>query len=190
MIADFAKKLFTRVTEVTFYPKRFWVSQKGNNETCATLWMVYFIPLMVLVAISVFLGEFFRNSNFYTGFALLKAMREILLFVLQFFIAAFFTNELIKTFDGEKNSVLSKKLVLFSLTPFLLVSMVTGLFPFLYVADILGLYGFYIFWLGASELLDIPEQKKGSYILITIVVNFFVFSFFSIFLSKLLTAYF
>jgi hypothetical protein len=58
------------------------------------------------------------------------------------------------------------------------------------VVDILGMYSFYLFWLGAKELVKLPENKEHSYILITIVVNFFVFSFLSILLSKLLNAYY
>ena len=59
-----------------------------------------------------------------------------------------------------------------------------------YVVDILGLYGFYIFWVGVNELLVFPENKKSSYALLTIAVNFFVFSFLSIVLTKLLAAYY
>ena len=110
--------------------------------------------------------------------------------VLQYLIGVYITNELIKTFKGQKDIVSVRKLVLFSMTPFLLVSIVTGLFQFLYVLDILGVYSFYIFWLGANELLDLPKEKKDSYIIITIIVNFFVFSFLSILLSNLLKAYF
>jgi hypothetical protein len=95
-----------------------------------------------------------------------------------------------KTFGAEKNAEAARRLVVYSMTPLLLVSIITGLFPFLYVLDILGVYSFYLFWLGAKELLSFPENKEHSYILITIVANFFVFSFLSVFLSKLLNAYY
>src|SRR5690606_11437209 len=101
----------------------------------------------------------------------------------------FLTNELIKAFGGKKNIFIARKLVVYSLTPFLMVSIITGMFPFLYVMDVLGLYGIYIFWMGARTLLEFPERKQTSYILVTTMANFFVFSFLSIFLSKLLTAF-
>ena len=190
MEAEFSNGLIARIKEVILNPKSFWEKQKESAESHRQMLTGYFLPLLVIIAIAVFLGEFFRSSHFYIGYALLKAVREIVLFILQYFIAVFFTNELLKTFGGEKNIQVSRKLILFSITPFLLVSMVTGLIQFLYVVDILGVYSFYLFWMGAKELVELPEQKKGSYILITIVINFFVFSFLSIFLSKLLTAYF
>lgn len=190
METNFLNRIFTQIKDVILNPKSFWTSLKEDEKTLKKPMVEFFIPLLVIVAVAVFLGEFFRSSHFYMGYAALKALREVVLFVLQYYIAVFFTNELLKTFGGEKDIHLSRNLILFSMTPFLLVSVVTGLFQFLYVVDILGVYGFYLFWLGAKELVVLPEQKKGSYILITIVVNFFVFSFLSIFLSKLLAAYF
>jgi hypothetical protein len=174
---------------VIFKPKEFWQKQKQQKKTTGNLFFSYFLPILAVVAIAVFLGEFLKNKNYYTGFALLKSLREILLFTLQYFISVFFTYHLMKTFGGEKNITAARILVVFSLTPFLLVSIVTGLFQYLYVLDALGLYSFYIFWVGAKELLDFPQRKLEKYALSTILVNFFIFNFLSVLLSKLLTAY-
>lgn len=178
------------IQDVLLKPKQFWVEQKDQQKSNTDLLLGYYFPILLLVAVAVFLGEFLSSSHFYMGVALLKALREILLFTFQYFLSVFFTTELMKTFGAEKNSNIAQKLVAYSITPLLLVSLLTGLIPFLYVVDILGMYSFYIFWVGASELLTFPENKKNSYILITVVLNFFVFSFLSIFLSKLLSAYF
>jgi len=177
------------VRSVIFKPKEFWSEQKQHKSPKKSLFFSYFVPLLAIVAIAVFLGEFLKNKNYYADFALLKSLREILLFSFQYFISVFFTYHLMKTFGGEKNKTAARRLVAYSLTPFLLVSMITGLFQFLYVIDALGLYSFYIFWVGAKELLDFPERKFEKYALITILVNFFIFSFLSVSLSKLLTAY-
>ena len=171
-------------------PKLFWISKKKDLENPSKLLMGYLLPIITIVALAVFLGEFFRSSEFYIVTALLKSARIIVLFLLQYLIATFFTNELIKTFGSKKNIDISRNLIVYSLTPFLLVSIITGLFPFLYVIEVLGLYSFYIFWTGVNELLVFPENKKSSYTIITIVVNFFIFSFLSITLSKLVIAYY
>ncbi len=176
--------------QIIINPKSFWISKKEDFDSPAKLLFGFLLPIIIVVATAVFLGEFFRSSDFYVGTALLKSLRIIVLFLLQYYIATFFTNELIKTFGSEKNIDISRNLVAYSLTPFLLVSIVTGLIPFFYVMGILGLYSFYIFWVGVKELLVFPENKKSSYRLITIVVTFFVFSFLSITLSKLITAYY
>ncbi len=182
--------IINRGKQVLINPKLFWLSKKESLNSPAKLLLRYLLPILIVVAVTVFLGEFFRSSHFYIGFALLKSLRTVVLFLLQYLISIFFINELIKTFGGEKNISISRNLAVYSLTPFLLVSMLTGLFPFLYVLDILGFYSFYIFWLGVKELLVFPENKRTSFTLITIVVTFFTFSFLSIILSKLLNAYY
>jgi hypothetical protein len=182
--------LFKSSRDILVKPKDFWKAKKDNPATPIELWWGYFIPLLILVALSVFVGEFFRRNDFFVEYPVLKALKVIVLFFLQYLISVFFTNELIKTFGGEKDLLSVRRLIVYSMTPLLLVSVITGLFPFLYVMDILGIYSFYIFWLGAKELLVIPDNKQNSYILITIVVNFFVFGFLSLFLSGLLLAYY
>nr|WP_319499403.1 Yip1 family protein [uncultured Draconibacterium sp.] len=166
-------------------PNGFWVEQKETDGS-KKLWLTYLLPLALTGAFAVFIGEFFKRTDFFIQFPLIKAAREVMLFVLQYFISVFFTKELMKTFGAEKNIDLARILVVYSMTPMLLVSVITGLFPFLYVVDIFGIYSFYLFWIGAKELLTFPENKKQSYIIITIVVNFFIFSFLSVFLSKVL----
>lgn len=182
--------IITDIKELILNPKLFWISLKEKPNSQTKLLIGYLLPLLTAISIAVFLGEFFKSSHFYVGFALLKSLRSVSLFFLQYLIAVFFTNELIKTFGGEKNIEIARNLVVYSIIPLLLVSIVTGLFPFLYIIDILGFYGFYIFWIGVKELLVFPENKQSSYSLIAIVVSFFVFSFLSITLSKLLTAYY
>lgn len=182
--------IINTVKELIVNPKLFWISKKEDLDSQAKLLIRLFMPLLLIAVIAVFLGEFFRSSHFYVGFALLKSLRVVVLFLLQYFLAVFFTTELMKTFGSTKNKIIAQNLVAYSLIPFLLVSTVTGLFQFLYVIDILGFYSFYVFWTGAKEMLDFPDNKQSSYILITIVVNFFVYSFLSITLAKLLTAYY
>ena len=182
-------QIFIKIKEVIFEPVKFWEQQKAGKNENQQSFSGYFLPLLVLVLLVVFFSELIRGSRFYLDFPLMKAGREILLFLLLYVISVFLTNELIKAFGGQKNIIFARKLVVYSLTPFLLVSLITGMFPFLYVINVLGLYGFYIFWIGVKTLLEFPERKQTSYILVTTMANFFVFSFLSIFLSKLLTAF-
>jgi hypothetical protein len=184
------KQIADNITMIILRPKEFWAGQKHGNRKQYKLLGSYFIPLIVCVGIAVFIGVFSGSGYFYAGFALLKSLREIVLFMLFYLISVFFINELMKIFGGEKNMQIARKLIIFSLTPFLLVSIITGLFPFLYVLDVLGLYGFFIFWTGASELVTLPGKNMHKFILINILACFSVFSILSILLSKLLTLYF
>ena len=73
-------------------PKLFWISKKEDLDSQTKLMLGYLLPLIAVVAIAVFIGEFFGSSDFYVGTALLKSLRVIVLFLLQYLIATFFTN--------------------------------------------------------------------------------------------------
>ncbi len=176
--------IYQQIKEVVTNPAQFWVKTKSENKSSADLLAGYYLPLVLVASLAVFLGTWIGSSHFYIGFAVLKAIRELVILVLQYLISVFFVNELITTFDGKKNIIAARKLVAYSLSPLLLVSIVTGLFPALYIVDILGLYSIYIFWVGAKELLNLPERKLSSYILISCLLGLFVLGFLSILLWK------
>ncbi len=182
-IIDNSKKLVLN-------PTQFWDERKERLDSPFKLMTGHLLPLLIIVAAAVFVGELFKSTPFYLGTALLKSARVIALFLLEYIFAVFFTNELIKTFGGTKNRAVAQNLVVYSITPFLLVLIVTGLIPFFYVIGIFGLYSFYIFWVGVDQLLTFPENKQSGYSIITIVVNFFVFGFLSVTLSQLINAFY
>ncbi|SHF86456.1 Yip1 domain-containing protein [Mariniphaga anaerophila] len=186
---DYFNQLYATVKEVIIAPGKFWERRKEEGSESSRPFSNYFLPLLAIVFFAVFASELMRGSRFYITYPLMRAFREVLLFLLQYVISAFLTNELIKPFGGKKNIAIVRQLVIYSLTPFMLVSLITGVFPFLYVIDILGLYGFFIFWAGIKVFLEFPERKLPSFFLVAVLANFFVFSFLSIFLSKLMAAF-
>jgi hypothetical protein len=189
MFNRFAKIIISKIAKIILEPKEFWVLQKTKNTTQTALLAGYFLPLLLIYAIAVFFGEFFRSSENYSGFAFLKSIREVVLFVGFYFISVYLTNSLIKTLGGRKNIQAVQKLVVYSMTPLLLVSTLTGLFRFLYILGVLSFYCFYIFSIGVNELLELPEQKRSRFIILTSVVNFFTFIIISIILTRTISAY-
>lgn len=182
-------KIVTRVKLIIMQPGNFWKSQKHKKPSHVQLLGGYFIPLVLAAALAVFLGEFFKSAHFYFAYAAGKSLRMILLFLGLYFITVYAGGELIGRFQGEKDIRTLRKLVIYSFTPLLVISAVTGLFPFFYVLEVLGLYSFYIFWIGARELLNIPEEQKNNYITLMIVVMFVLFIVLSIILAKLFTVF-
>lgn len=182
-------RIFATLLEVIVEPLKFWEKQKKVKNENQHLFLNYLLPLLIAIFLVVYASELIRGTRFYLTFPLMKAGREVILFLLQYVISVFFTNELIKPFGGEKNIFVARKLMVYSLTPFMLVSTITSMFPFLYVIEVLGLYGFYIFWVGVNAMLKFPDGKQIRYTLVAVMANFFVFSFLSIFLSRLLSAF-
>ena len=181
-------ELIQNIKEVILAPGKFWERVK-QPETGQNLLVHYYLPLVLAASVAVFIGAWFGSTTFYVRFAIIKALSELVVFLLQYFVSVFLVNELIPTFGGKKDKLNAQKLVVYSLTPFLLVSILTGLFPALYVMDVLGLYSIFIFWAGVKELLGLPYKKESGYVFSTALLNLFTFAFLSIFLWKLFVSF-
>ncbi len=177
--------IFSRVKQIILQPKDFWRSQRDEEGGQMEILVAHVLPLLLLASLSVFIGEFFSNIQFYAGSAVYKSLRKFVFFLLFYFISVFFTNQLLPTFGGAKDIRLARILMGYSITPFLMISVVTGLVPYLQDLNIVGLYCFYLFWLGGKELVYLPEKKRDSYLMLTIMVNFFVYVFLGIVLSAI-----
>lgn len=181
--------IFSRVRQIILQPKDFWRSQRNEAGSQMEILVAHLLPLLLLASLAVFVGEFFSNVQFYAGTAVYLAVRKFVFFILFYFISVFFANQLMQTLGGTKDIRLARKLMGYSITPFLLISLVTGLVPYLQDLNILGLYCFYLFWLGGKELVDMPEKKRDSYLMLTIMVNFFVYVFLGIALSAIVSIF-
>ena len=179
-------KIYVLVQELILNPRGFWRSHSHDKESQDELFKNLLLPLLAVVCTAVFFGEFFRSDYFRIWVALLWVIREILLFATLYFVGVYGTNEFIKYLGFEERIEPLQKLVAYSLVPFMLVSVVTGLFPFFYFLDIFGIYGFYIFTMGSNRLLNFPKEKRGNLILKIIAANWIIFGLLSFALARLL----
>jgi hypothetical protein len=179
-------KIYVLVQELILNPRAFWKSHYETRETQDELFKNLLFPLLAVVSAAVFFGEFFRSDYFRIWVAALWAIREVILFASLYFIGVYGTNEMVKYLGFEEKIEPLKKLVAYSMVPFMLISVGTGIFPFFYFLDIFGIYGFYIFTMGSNKLLSFPKEKRGNIILKIIVANWIVFGFISFTLAKLL----
>lgn len=178
--------IYTLVQALISNPRAFWKSHINTRESQNELFKNLLFPLLAVVCVTVFLGEFFRSDYFRIWVAALWVIREVALFASLYFVGVYGTNELIKYFGFEAKIESLQKLVSYSVVPFLLVSAVTGLFPFFYFLDIFGIYSFYIFLMGGRKLLPFPREKRDNLLLIIVAANWIVFGLISFTLAKLL----
>lgn len=184
------KELISKIQAVILSPREFWSGEKATLYGRWTLLGSFYLPLTGIAAFAVFTGAWFGSNHFYIGYALLKALRELILFSLLYLLSIFMINQLLPVFEGIKNLPVVRKLVVFSLTPYLLISVITGLFPALYILEILGLYSVYIFYTGVRELIFLPARKQIRFILVSVLLCLCVFGFLSILLWKIFVAYY
>lgn len=184
---EFALKIYALAQELILNPKEFWNSRQDLKENHRELFQSLLYPLIGAAAATVFLGEFFRSDYFRIWIGLLWVVRKILLFGALYLMGVYGTNKILKYLKAEQDEAQLQILVIYSMVPFLLVSIVTGLLPFLRFLDIFGIYGFYIFWLGSKRFLHFPEEKHDNLVLRVTLANWIVFVLLSFMSSNLLT---
>ena len=91
------------------------------------------------------------------------------------YIASWLITEVAISFGDHNSSAAIFNLVIYSHAPFFLILSLTKLFPALFFMMILGVYSFYIFWLGMGKLLDIQENKKLVFLLLSSLVMILTF---------------
>jgi len=99
-------------------------------------------------------------------------------------------NELLTSFGGTKNKLAVSRLMAYSFLPFIIVSIVTGLFPALYVLNVLSLYGIVLFFLGIKGSLELPVENQNRYAMIAFILVFLIFILLDVFSWKLLQAFY
>ncbi len=173
-------------------PKKFWSNHHKttmqNKGIKKSLFTRIYLPILLILATTIFFTEFFRNEDLHIEYAVGKSLRIIVLYILQYSISVFLTNELISSFKEKKNIEKVKQLIVYSMIPFFAITFVVSIFPVLYFLNILGAYAFFLFYLGTQELFDFEERNEIRFVLLAIVMNFFTFNFLNIILWKIFNA--
>jgi len=155
-------------------PRKFW-NKKLSDEFSFPVIPSFLIPYLLLVGLAVMLGEVLWSEELLWSYAILKAVREVVSYTLQFTAAIFILNRLLHNFKGTSNKKALNNVVIYSLLPFLISSVITGLFPGLYILGIIGLYGFYLFVVGTQACLEIPAELESRFIILSILLIILVF---------------
>jgi len=146
----------------------------------------FFLPLIILVSISAFLGSmFFINTTLKPMYSVLTAVNTFLFLYLGVYGSAFAVREITKAMDLGHDFLVAFKLVAYSMAPIFLSLTVSRLFESLLFINVLGLYGLYIFWVGMEVMVNPPDHKKLPMIIASVVSMLIIFFLLQIILSKL-----
>ncbi len=146
----------------------------------------FFLPLIILVTISAFLGSmFFINTTLKPMYSVLAAVNTFLFLYLGVYGSAFVVREIMRAMDLGHDFLVAFKLVAYSMAPIFLSLTVSRLFESLLFINVLGLYGLYIFWIGMEVMVNPPDHKKLPMIIASVVSMLIIFFLLQIILSKL-----
>jgi len=170
-------------------PKKFWKKKLAEGFSQSIV-VTFFIPLVVLAGVAILLGEISWNEELLWSYAIFKSLREIFSYLVQYFITALVMIRLLENFKGTSNKTAMYNVLAYSLLPFIIASIVTGLFPGLYVLGIIGLYGFYLLVLGIQTCLEIPKENQSRFIILSILLIVFIFGTVNVISWKILQSIF
>ena len=171
--------LYLRIRYIILNPDTAWEYIKQENRPLKDVRNSFLFPVLILVTICAFLGSLiFINSTLSPVYSVLIATKVLLLNLVVIYLSAILLSEITKALDLGKDFKVSFKLIVYSLTPFLICQMISHLFDSLIFINILSIYGLFIFSTGSGRMLNPPEHKRiPMLVAITVVVIGFYIAF-------------
>lgn len=170
--------LAARVQAILFKPKEEWIRIKAESLSISRLFSSYVLVLAVIPAASQFLRfsligfkvPYFGWYRFGIGMSFLRAMLTYVFNAALIYAFGLIINVLAPAFSSAKNMNKAMKLAAYSMTPYL-VGSVLYIIPFLGRLDLLvSLYGVYLLYLGfTASLVDAPKEKAVGYSIVSAV---------------------
>jgi hypothetical protein len=158
------------IKNIVFNPVKFWETIKSENTPAALIRNSFLIPLSVLVTLAAFFGSlFFTNSELTPLYSVLFSIKCLLVIFIAVYATSFLMGQITYPLDLGKDFNNSFKMVVVSVTPFLMCQILSRLFESLLFVNIISLYGLYIFWIGAEKILNPPQYKKMPLLIATAI---------------------
>ena len=150
-----------RIKNLIIDPVKAWEVIHSENRPISQASNSFLYPLLILGAVSAFLGSFlFSHNGLHTSYFVLTGIKYLLVMFIAIYITALVLKEITKVLDLSCNFATAYKLVIFSTAPLLLCQVLSRLFESFIFVNILSFYGLYVFWAGISIMIETPTNKK------------------------------
>ncbi len=175
------QKTGKRIVGLILSPTREWRNIKADNDTGAGFIQVA-LPLMVLNVVVLFFQLGFSQDTLFTSFLknLILAIGAFLSSFFSLLVSAVVFRELLKNNKvyTSLNEVFS--FICFTSVPFLLSAIFVNLISFADLIRIFGFYSFYILAMGVPELFPVEKDKRGTFLLLSMMLIIVVFTLISV----------
>lgn len=152
--------IIDRAKGIILNPGDEWKEIKVESRSNKELVLFYALPLVVLGVLAGFIGS---------G-SLHVAVYQLVMPLVGIAIAAYVVNGLAEKFSSTKNLNNAFKLVTYAATPTLVAAIIANLSLLLSWVSLFGLYGIYLFWIGITEMMDTPEDKRLGYVVVAALI--------------------
>ena len=190
------KFFFSGIKNILFNPVKAWITIDSDNKSVKFVKNNYLIPFLILNSVAAFVGSLiFINTQLSAVYSIFAGVKMFILMYFTVYASSFILGEITFPLDLGRNFSVSFRIIVYSLTPFLICQILSGIFESLLFVNVIGLYSLYIFWTGAEKFLNPPQYKKmslliaamfcmaGIYILSGIVLNTLIDKIFYAFFS-------
>jgi hypothetical protein len=155
------KFFFSSLKTILLDPVKAWETIDSDNRSVNVLRDSYLFPLLILVSASAFAGSLlFTNTELSPVYSIFVGIKQFALLIFTVYVTTYILGEITFPLDIGRDFLISFRLIVFSITPFLLCQVLSGIFESLLFVNVMGLYGLYVFWTGAERLLNPPQYKK------------------------------
>jgi len=164
------------IKNILLNPSKYWETIHSENTPLKLIRNSFLFPLVILVSIALITGSLiFFNTELSIIYSILLGIRIFLVLTATTYVTSYILGEITYPLDLGRDFNISFRLIVYSLTPFLLCQVVSSVFESLLFVNLVGLYGLYIFWTGAEVMLKPSEHKRMPMLIATTVVLIGVF---------------
>jgi hypothetical protein len=158
------------IKNIILNPVKTWETIDIENKTIRFLRDNFLFPLIILVSLSAFVGSLiFTNSELSLIYSVFVGLKSFILLYFTVYATAFIFKEITYPLDLGRDFNISFRIILYTITPYLICQILSRIFESLLFVDIIGLYGLYIFWVGTERLLTPPNHKKMPMLIATTI---------------------
>jgi hypothetical protein len=167
-----SKEMFTFFTT----PRAYWQRIKEGSLKGSFGFANFFVPSIFSIAVLIFAGEYLFNSEegFLLKLTLVKIAQRIVFLFTIILLSVLIIRQVKSWFNIPMRMRTVRSVVIYSLSPALVTSMVVGLFPFFELGGILPWYGFFLAYTGFETFLNVPEKLKFYFYFVSFSLLFFM----------------
>jgi len=163
-------KVFYRLINLVRSPNSEWDNIKSENLVIKEVFTSYLLPLLLVGCFLKLTGRFLYLTNYNATHAIFAGISYFIISVSVIYASAWIVNEILPKFKCEKQYKNVFKLIAFSSLPSILLIGISSIHPDLTFINLFSLYSVVIFWLGVPKLLQISNEFKTGFVLISLLL--------------------
>jgi len=165
-------KIILSIRDILLNTKDKWLKIESSKILSSRIYLEYALPIYIFSAMLSFIGAYFNSYTWY--FCILKMISVFTSLSLGVFMSATLIQYIAPKKLKSKHKTQYFKLVIYSVTILAIFKGIGNLFPpfsFFKQITLLGeLYFIRIFWLGIEPMLQLKENKKISFLIISCLI--------------------